>query len=72
MESNSGESPTPPKKKMRRRRRRGSGKHYFRQEHEDAIVAYSKTTDRSEREELYREYIQPVFNEMVDKIVYTY
>lgn len=61
-----------PKKKVRRRRRRSGGKHYFRQEHEDAIVAYSKTTDRAEREKLYRELIQPVFSEMVDKIVYTY
>lgn len=61
-----------PVKKKRRRRRRGSGKHYFRQEHEDAIVAYAQTTDRAERERLYREFIQPVFNEMVDKIVYTY
>ena len=61
-----------PKKKVRRRRRRGSGKHYFRQEHEDAIVAYTKTIDRAEREVLYRDFIQPVFSEMVDKIVYTY
>ena len=61
-----------PVKKKRRRRRRGSGKHYFRQEHEDAIIAYAQTTDRTEREKLYREFIQPVFNEMVDKIVYTY
>ncbi len=67
----SGEKIDPPKPK-RRRRRRGSGKHYFRQEHEDAIVTYSKTTNRSEREALYRDFIQPVFNEMVDKIVYTY
>lgn len=60
-----------PKKKVRRRRR-GSGRHYFRQEHEDAIVKYSASTDKDEREELYREWIQPAFSEMVDKIVYTY
>ena len=60
-----------PKKKVRRRRR-GSGRHYFRQEHEDAIVAYSASSDKDEREQLYREWIQPAFNEMVDKIVYTY
>ena len=60
-----------PKKKVRRRRR-GSGRHYFRQEHEDAIVAYSASLDKDEREHLYREWIQPAFNEMVDKIVYTY
>ena len=51
---------------------RGGGKHYFRQEHEDAIVTYCKSTCRDEREKLATEYIVPVFNEMVDKIVFTY
>ena len=61
------------KKPVKRRRRgKGSGRHYFRQEHEDAIIAYTKSVDMSEREVLYREWIQPAFNEMVDKIVYTY
>lgn len=41
-------------------------------EHEKAILAYSASTDRKEREVLYRSMIGPVFNEMVDKIVYTY
>jgi len=40
--------------------------------HEDAIIAYVKTNDRKERTELYIKYIQPAFNEMVDKIVFTY
>ena len=59
-------------KPKRRRRRRGTGKHYFTQAHEDAIVQYCKSTDRAEREALYRDLIGPALNEMVDKIVYTY
>jgi len=46
--------------------------HYFRQEHEDAIIQYTNTDDIKVRTQLYVEYIQPVFNEMVDKIIYTY
>ena len=46
--------------------------HYFTQVHEDAIVRYAKTNCKKERTELYVSYIQPAFNEMVDKIVYTY
>ena len=45
---------------------------YFTQEHEDAIVEYTKTDDNKIRTELYINFIQPVFNEMVDKIVFTY
>jgi len=61
-----------PKKKKRRRRSRGTKKYYFTQVHEDAIIKYANSTDSLEREELYRNYIQPAFSEMVDKIVYTY
>jgi hypothetical protein len=46
--------------------------HYFTKVHEDAIVRYCKSTDNKERNELYKVYIGPVFDEMVDKIVYTY
>jgi len=46
--------------------------YYFTQEHEDAIVQYSNTTCIRERTELYVKWIQPAFNEMVDKIVFTY
>ena len=45
---------------------------YFTQEHEDAIVKYTQTNDIEIRTELYIKWIQPAFNEMVDKIVYTY
>ena len=57
------------KKKQTRKRRKN---HYFTQEHEDAIVKYSKTNCTRERTELYVQWIQPAFNEMVDKIVFTY
>jgi len=56
-------------KKTRKRR---SKNYYFTQEHEDAIVRYAKTTCTRERTELYIKWIQPAFNEMVDKIVFTY
>jgi len=40
--------------------------------HEDAIVKYANTEDNKIRTELYIKWIQPAFNELVDKIVYTY
>tara|TARA_R110000824_G_scaffold125429_6_gene284558 strand:+ start:6364 stop:7059 length:696 start_codon:yes stop_codon:yes gene_type:complete len=46
--------------------------HYFTQEHEDAIIKYSNTPCIRVRTELYVKWIQPAFNEMVDKIVFTY
>ena len=45
---------------------------YFTQVHEDAIVEYCSTEDFSRRNELYAKLIQPVFSQMVDKIVFTY
>jgi len=45
---------------------------YFTQVHEDAIVSFSSTDDLKIREELYVKTIQPVFSQMVDKIVFTY
>ncbi len=72
----SNTTPTVEKKpKKRRRIRRGSGapsRQYFTQVHEDAILRYVATDDIRERTELYRLYIGPVFDEMVDKIVFTY
>tara|TARA_R110002020_G_scaffold396851_1_gene606991 strand:- start:350 stop:994 length:645 start_codon:yes stop_codon:yes gene_type:complete len=40
--------------------------------HEDAIVRYARTNCVKERTELYIKFIGPAFNEMVDKIVFTY
>ena len=52
--------------------RKRSGKHYFTKDHENAIIQYVATDDQRLRTQLYIEYIGPAFNEMVDKIVYTY
>ena len=59
----------PLKKKTRRKRKKN---HYFTHEHENAIIQYSNTTCIRERTELYVKWIQPAFDEMVDKIVFTY
>ena len=45
---------------------------YFTVEHEQAIIDFSSTDDMKIREKLYVEKIQPVFSQMVDKIVFTY
>ena len=58
----------PPKKK----RKKSTKNHYFTKVHEDAIVQYARTNDRELRSKLYIEYIQPAFDQMVDKIIYTY
>jgi len=60
----------PQKKKTKKTKRRKN--HYFTQVHEDAIVRYAQIICIKERTELYINYIEPAFNEMVDKIVFTY
>ena len=55
--------------KLKKRRKKN---HYFTKDHENAIIAYTKTVCTRERTELYVNWIQPAFNEMVDKIVFTY
>jgi len=57
-------------KNLKKRTRRKN--HYFTSDHEEAILRYTRTACQRERTELYVEYIQPAFNEMVDKIVFTY
>ena len=47
-------------------------KKYFTKEHEDAILEYVATDDIVVRTELYIKFIGPVFDQMVDKIVFTY
>lgn len=64
MKMKTKKTPTP-----RKRRKKN---HYFTKDHENAIVQYTKTTCIKERTELYVKWIQPAFNEMVDKIVFTY
>ena len=53
-------------------KKRRKKNHYFTKDHENAIIAYTKTTCIRERTELYINWIQTAFNEMVDKIVFTY
>ena len=59
----------PRKRKPRSRKKKN---HYFTQDHEDAIVRYAITNCKRERTELYVNWIQKAFSEMVDKIVFTY
>ena len=40
--------------------------------HEEAIVKYATSTCRSEKTKLYESLIQPAFDEMVNKIIFTY
>ena len=56
----------------RKRRNKKQKRDYFTEVHQEAIVKYATTTDLKERDNLYKDLIQPAFNEMVDKIVYTY
>jgi len=62
------------KKQPKRRviRRTKNPRNYFTKVHQDAIVEYNNITDNRRRTELYVKFIQPAFNEMVDKIVFTY
>ena len=45
---------------------------YFTKVHENAIIRYAITEDRAEKADLYINLIGPAFDELVDKIVYTY
>jgi DNA-directed RNA polymerase specialized sigma subunit len=57
---------------MKKKRKARTKNHYFTKVHEDAIVKYAATMDLDLRTKLYIEYIQPAFDQMVDKIIYTY
>jgi hypothetical protein len=46
--------------------------YYFRQEHEDAIVEYTKSTDPKRRAELYIQFLEPVFDELINNIIFTF
>jgi hypothetical protein len=56
----------------RGRRKTKSKNHYFTKAHEQAIIDYANTRDVRVRTELYIQYIEPAFSEMVDKVVFTY
>ena len=51
---------------------RSKKNYYFTEKHEKAILKYAVSSDMYEKTILYRDYIGPAFNEMVDKITYTY
>ena len=57
---------------MKKTRRKRTKNYYFTKVHEEAIIKYTNTEDNKIRTELYIEYIQPAFHEMVEKITYTY
>ncbi len=57
---------------MQKKRRKRTKNNYFTKVHEDAIVEYARTSSRQKRTELYIKLIQPAFEEMVNKIVFTY
>jgi len=60
-----------PNKNRKKKKKKGKN-YYFTIDHENAIIQYSNTDCIKERTKLYVELIQPAFNEMVDKIVFTY
>ena len=57
--------------RRRRKSKKKNKNYYFTSDHEDAIIQYTRTNCIRERTELYVKWIQPAFNEMVDKIVFT-
>tara|TARA_R110002074_G_scaffold395225_2_gene583415 strand:+ start:402 stop:1103 length:702 start_codon:yes stop_codon:yes gene_type:complete len=57
---------------QKKTRRKKSKNQYFTKVHEEAIIKYALTDSRSIRSELYITLIGPAFDELVDKIVYTY
>jgi len=57
---------------MPKQRKKDSKRYYFTKDHENAIIKYASTDDLQVKTELYIEFIEPAFNEMVNKIVYTY
>jgi len=60
------------KQKKTRKRRSPKKNNYFTKVHEEAIIEYAKTDCKKIRTRLYIDLIGPCFDELVDKIVYTY
>ena len=59
------------RKKMKKKKKSKSN-YYFTSDTEAAIISYSLSECKQVRENLYRDQIQPAFDELVNKIVYTY
>jgi hypothetical protein len=53
-------------------RKKKKKNNYFTQVHEDAILKYISSKSNKEKNELYSKTIRPAFNEMINKIVFTY
>jgi DNA-directed RNA polymerase specialized sigma subunit len=60
------------KNEVEKERKEKTNNIYFSAKHEKAIIEYVNTVDRRQRELIYREFIEPVFDQMVNKIVFTY
>ena len=54
------------------KKKRKKKNNYFTKFHENTILEYISSSDNKHRNELYRDIIQPVFTEMINKIVFTY
>ena len=54
------------------KRKRKKNNHYFTKVHEDAIIKYTASNCRVEKGVLYEQLIGPAFDELVDKITFTY
>ena len=54
------------------KRKKSTKNNYFTKIHEEAIVKYALSESRREKTELYSSLIQPAFDEMVNKIIFTY
>lgn len=54
------------------KKKRKKSRDYFTQKHEDAIIEFVKTNNRTRKNYLYLNVISPAFNEMIEKIVFTY
>ena len=57
---------------MKRMKKKSTKTHYFTKDTEQAIIDYCMTDNQAIRTQLYIEHIQPEFEELVNKIVYTY
>lgn len=55
-----------------RKRRKRVKNNYFTKIHEEAIVEYAMSSCVKEKTKLYASLIQPAFDEMVNKIIFTY
>jgi len=55
-----------------KKKKKKKNKYYFTEEHEQAVIDYCGTVCPKIRTQLYIRYLEPAFNEMVDKIVFTY